>query len=579
MKASPRDFVFDAASRLTRETNPLGQFDYTYEGATRRVASITAPNGLLTAFSYLPNAQDRRLASITHTGPGGSAVSSFAYGYDANGGITEWTQSQPANTLNPVSAWSIEHDAANQLTGVSVAGQMEARQAFSYDPAGNRLTAQSGNATTIATFNNLNEIQTMGGGGKLQFSGTTSEPANVSVQGKPAWMLDATSFTADATVNVGTNTIPVVATDGSGNSQTSTYQVIVPSVATRTFNYDPNGNLLNDGERTYMWDAKNRLIRATSGADTHEWAYNGLDQRVSESKNGVLTKRWVWAGGNQPAEERNASGNVMRRFYPQGEQVWGTNYYYTRDHLGSIREVLDSAGSVVSSYGYDAWGRRTLQTESDIATFGFTGHMENAELALVFTKYRAYDPETGRWLSRDPIGEEGGINLYGYVGNNPVNWVDPLGLETAVQIGVRAPGSINVFGHAAIATSGQGVYSFGTTTAPASSFSDYLASQAGYRDSMVYVLPTTPEQEKLINDYLSPLEDDLPSFPGKDSGDNCAARTNEALKNAGINIGNNGTPADLQRVLEKMVNDGKALRFSVPRGSTPNNAWETFNPR
>lgn len=124
-----REFVYDAGLRLTRETNPLGQFDYTYEGATRRVSAITAPNGLHTALSYLPNAQDRRLATINHTGLGGVAVSSFGYGYDAGGSITDWTQSQAANTLNPVSAWSIGQDEVDQLTGVSVAGQPGAREA------------------------------------------------------------------------------------------------------------------------------------------------------------------------------------------------------------------------------------------------------------------------------------------------------------------------------------------------------------------------------------------------------------------------------------------------------------------
>jgi RHS repeat-associated protein len=102
-------------------------------------------------------------------------------------------------------------------------------------------------------------------------------------------------------------------------------------------------------------------------------------------------------------------------------------YFYTKDHLGSIREVLGANGSVVSSSRYDAWGLRTTQGAQDAASFGFTGHLEHKELGLVFTLYRAYDPVTGRWLSRDPIGEEGGINLYGYVGNNPVNLVDPDG--------------------------------------------------------------------------------------------------------------------------------------------------------
>jgi RHS repeat-associated protein len=199
--------------------------------------------------------------------------------------------------------------------------------------------------------------------------------------------------------------------------------------------YDGNGHLLDDGERTYQWDAKNRLIEAKRGADTWQWSYNAFDQRVSEKKNGVVTKRWVWAGGNQPAEERDAAGYVMRRFYPQGEQAGATKFYYTKDHLGSIREVLGANGTVVSSSRYDAWGVRTTVGAQDAASFGFTGHLEHKELGLVFTLYRAYDPATGRWLSRDPIGEDGGINLYGYVSNNPVNLWDPTG-ESPIYVGI-----------------------------------------------------------------------------------------------------------------------------------------------
>jgi RHS repeat-associated protein len=66
------------------------------------------------------------------------------------------------------------------------------------------------------------------------------------------------------------------------------------------------------------------------------------------------------------------------------------------------------------------------------ADFGFTGHYTDAATSLLFAPYRMYDAALGRWLSRDPIGEEGGINLYGYVGNAPVNWFDPLGLDPLV---------------------------------------------------------------------------------------------------------------------------------------------------
>ncbi|PAY99780.1 MAG: hypothetical protein CAK90_08935 [Spartobacteria bacterium AMD-G4] len=67
---------------------------------------MAAPNGLAAAFSYLPNAQDRRLAGIAHTGPGGVAVSAFGYGYDADGSITRWTQSQPFHTVPEVRGFS-----------------------------------------------------------------------------------------------------------------------------------------------------------------------------------------------------------------------------------------------------------------------------------------------------------------------------------------------------------------------------------------------------------------------------------------------------------------------------------------
>jgi RHS repeat-associated protein len=89
---------------------------------------------------------------------------------------------------------------------------------------------------------------------------------------------------------------------------------------------------------------------------------------------------------------------------------------------------LGANGTVVSSSRYDAWGVRTTQGAQDTASFGFTGHLEHQELGLVFTLYRAYDPATGRWLSRDPIGEDGGINLHGYVSNDSINLWDPVGL-------------------------------------------------------------------------------------------------------------------------------------------------------
>ena len=109
------------------------------------------------------------------------------------------------------------------------------------------------------------------------------------------------------------------------------------------------------------------------------------------------------------------------------------NYFYTRDHLGSIREITDSTGNVRARYIYDSFGHRTKLAGDLDADFGFTGMFFAAEAGLLVARFRAYDPNLGRWLSRDPLRKpelSQGPNLFAYVGNNPVNKIDPSGLAT-----------------------------------------------------------------------------------------------------------------------------------------------------
>ena len=125
---------------------------------------------------------------------------------------------------------------------------------------------------------------------------------------------------------------------------------------------------------------------------------------------------------------------VERSYYGDGFEEGAADYFYTKDHLGSIREVVASNGQTVEAiYDYSPWGEVTKTggtgAESD---FLYTGHLYHDESDLHLTLYRAYNPELGMWLSRDPIAENGGINLYAYVGNDPINWWDPLGLEVCV---------------------------------------------------------------------------------------------------------------------------------------------------
>jgi RHS repeat-associated protein len=205
--------------------------------------------------------------------------------------------------------------------------------------------------------------------------------------------------------------------------------------------YDLNGNTLTDGAgKSYVWDAENRLTKIIYADNSStEFQYNGISQRVrviekSAANTTISDKRYLWAGGNQPSEERDSSGTtVLKRYFPQGEQIPAAaaplnKLFYSKDHLGNIRELTDSNGTLQTRYDYDMWGKRVKLSGTLESEVGYTGHHHHAKSELILTWFRAYDAEMGRWLSADPIGEAGGLNLYAYVGGNPANLHDPDGL-------------------------------------------------------------------------------------------------------------------------------------------------------
>ena len=204
--------------------------------------------------------------------------------------------------------------------------------------------------------------------------------------------------------------------------------------------------MLTDGSRTFEWNGEDRLKRIThSDNSTSSFAYDGLGRRAritEKNAAGVTTsdRTYVW-DGYSISEEREASTNaVLKRYFPQGVSIFNTqsstfqSFFYTRDHLGSVREVIDATGSVRARYDYSPWGERTKLSGDIDADVGFTGHFTHGASGLVLAPYREYAPELGRWLSRDPIGEVGGINLYGYCLNDPVNFLDPLGLDASTKL-------------------------------------------------------------------------------------------------------------------------------------------------
>lgn len=236
-------------------------------------------------------------------------------------------------------------------------------------------------------------------------------------------------------------------------------QLLSSTENSQSFTYDPDGNMLTgytpEGQPlTAAYDAANRLTSvefqdAQSTLHRNEYAYNWTSflARIKQFENGNLVNEVKIIRSDRLAIQERDGSNVTT-----GEYVWGLNlgggigglllhrrggsdYTYQYDGRGNISSLLDSSEAVVASYRYDEFGRLLAMAGSFQQPFQYSTKRCDQNTGLVYYGYRFYAPAIGRWMNRDPLGEAGGINLYGFVLNNPIMFVDPEGLKTW-QIGL-----------------------------------------------------------------------------------------------------------------------------------------------
>ncbi|WP_205737116.1 RHS repeat-associated core domain-containing protein, partial [Klebsiella pneumoniae] len=232
-----------------------------------------------------------------------------------------------------------------------------------------------------------------------------------------------------------------ITTDGLSQSYTINYMnnwLVKTGQTSRS--YDANGNLTKQGADTFTYDSQNRLVAATVAGVTAAYTYNHLDQRVTKTLNGQTRLLIYGLAGNLIEELDAATGDVLAEYIwldgtPLSFAQSGQTYQVHVDHLGTPKALTDASGQVVWKASYSPFGKASITTQGPTFNLRFPGQYYDAETGLHYNWRRYYDPNTGRYITSDPIGLAGGINTYAYALSNPIGNADPTGEFVPLLLG------------------------------------------------------------------------------------------------------------------------------------------------